>query len=453
MRKVSRLFLVVFLLLLLPGGSAFSAYGSPSIRIDGELRNYQPPCQIVNGRTMIPIRYIIEDQALQGTVAWDAAARKVSITCKEKAFEFKIGSRYVKVNGQQMSLDAAPYIFQNRTYIPLRFLSEQLNARVSWNSQKREVNIRFKASEAEVFAYYYRSLPELQENYPLFTDVALRWFETDENGELFYEYQDNYDQIIAFAHANGIKAHASVVFMDRAGLHSLLSDPQKRQHLIDQLQQQVNQHQYDGVNIDFEFLGTEDRPYFTAFLQELKSRLGTDKQLSVALFACTKAESWLAGYDYAAIGGIVDRVVIMAYDYHYKTSAAGPVAPLWWVTSVVDYSKSVIPADKLLLGLPTYGYDWGDGLTGNTVTASRLLSLKSQYQLTAYFDHASMSPYYTYTDGNGIYHQIWLENTQSLDAKLDAALDNQLAGVSFWRIGNGFNELYDLLEQRLHIQK
>lgn len=447
MRRVGVFLLLLFGFLLIPGAEVF-AYQSPAVRIDGQLRSYNPPCQIVDGRTMIPIRYVIEDPALQGTVSWQAETRKVSIVCRGKTFAFTIGSRTVIVNGQQVSLDAAPYIYQNRTYIPLRFLSEQLQAQVTWNSVKREVGINFN-HQTEVFAYYYRSFPELQENAALFTDVALRWFETNENGDLFYEYQDDYAKIIQFVHSNGIKAHASVVFMDRAGMHALLSDPLKRSHLVDQLVQQVSQNGYDGVNIDFEFLGTADRDNFTAFLQELKNRLGPGKQLSVAVFACTKAESWLAGYDYAAIGSITDRVVIMAYDYSYKTSAAGPVAPLWWVKAVVNYTGTIIPAEKLLLGLPTYGYDWGDGLTTTTVTASRLNTLKEQYQLAAHFDNASMSPYYTYIDRNGISHQVWLENKISLEAKLTLALDNQLAGVSFWRIGNGFTELYQLLEEKL----
>ncbi|HNX93276.1 MAG TPA: glycosyl hydrolase family 18 protein, partial [Syntrophomonas sp.] len=154
-------------------------------------------------------------------------------------------------------------------------------------------------------------------------------------------------------------------------------------------------------------------------------------------------------YDYDAIGGIVDRVVIMAYDYNYKTSPAGPVAPLWWVEDVVSYLKTIIPTEKILLGLPTYGYDWGEGIDTATVTAKRLQSLKNQYNLTESFDEASMSPYYSYVDNNGVSHQIWLENRASLNTKLEVALDNNLAGVSFWRIGNGFTDLYDLLAERM----
>jgi spore germination protein YaaH len=436
---------------LLTGVAPLSANTSPAIKIDGQTRMFDPPCQIVDGRTMIPVRYVIEDPALQGTVTWDADTSEVGIECKDKHFVFKIASHTVSVDGEYMDLDVAPYIYQNRTYIPLRFLAERLSAQVTWNASAREVSIDFNPKNSEeVFAYYYyHSFDELKENADSITDVALRWFETNENGDLFYEYQDDYDEILQFARDHNIKTHASVVYMDKEGMHELLSDPARRQYLIEQLSKQVKENNYDGVNIDFEFLGQSDRDNFTLFLKELKQSLGNDKQLSVALFACTKAQSWLAGYDYDAIGGIVDRVVIMAYDYNYKTSPAGPVAPLWWVEDVVAYLKSIIPAEKMLLGLPTYGYDWGDGITTTTVTAKRLQSLKNQYHLTESFDEASMSPYYSYVDNNGVSHQIWLENRKSLNAKLDVALDNHLAGVSFWRIGNGFTDLYDLLAERI----
>ncbi len=450
MRRFFAAFMIMTGLFAFMGVESAAAYVSPGVNIDGQSRMFNPPCQIVAGRTMIPIRYVIEDPALQGTVNWDGANKKVNIVCRGKSFAFQIARSQVTVDGQMLNLEVAPYIYQGRTYIPLRFLTEQLGARVSWNNPKRVVNINFNPLQrSEVFAYYYRSFTELEENADLISDLALRWFETNANGDLFYEYQDNYDQILQFAHNNGMKAHASVVFMDREGMHTLLSSSSNRSRLVAALAAQVAQNGYDGVNIDFEFLGKDDRNNFTLFLRELKNTLGTDKELSVALFACTKPESWLAGYDYPAIGEIADRVVIMAYDYSYKGSTAGPVAPLWWVEDVVAYTQSIIPAEKLLLGLPTYGYDWGNGLTTTSVTAGRLQTLKEQYPLTEYFDQASMSPYYAYVDSNGISHQIWLENKTSLNAKLDIALNHQLAGVSFWRIGNGFNDLYQLLEQKL----
>jgi len=400
---------------------------------------------------MVPLRFIIEDEALQGMVGWDAESSTVTVSCRGQSFKFVIGSSKVLINGTPYTMDVAPYIYQDRTYLPLRFLAENLGGIVTWNGALRQVNIIFnKSAESKpaVFAYYYSGgFPELQDNAHLFSDVALRWFETDARGELFYEYQDNYQQVLNFLDKNGIKSHASVVFMDKAGLHTLLTSPQHRANLINQLYEEVINSNYDGVNIDFEFIPASDSGYFTTFLRELKNRLGPDKELSVAVFARTSSDNWPTAYNYPSIGEIADRIVVMTYDYSYRTSAAGPVAPLWWVNDVVDYmlDTAQIPPAKLLLGMATYGYNWGSGQTGTTVTLEKLNTLKNTYQVKEYFDNASMSPYYTYIDGNGLTHKIWLENERSLTEKWKVALNNNLGGISFWRIGNGFGDLYNIL--------
>jgi spore germination protein YaaH len=212
---------------------------------------------------------------------------------------------------------------------------------------------------------------------------------------------------------------------------------------------QMDEDAYDGVNIDFEFLAASDAANLTLFLQELKAGIGADKILSIAVFARTASDQWPTAYDYQAIGAIADKVLVMAYDYHYASNPPGPVAPLWWVREVVAYSSSMIPSEKLLLGMPTYGYDWAEGMDGTTITAAKLSNLKSQYQVTESFDLNSMSPTYSYDDDQQISHQIWLENRVSLNEKYQVAIDNHLGGISFWRIGTGFQDLYDVLQDRL----
>ena len=135
---------------------ALTMASSPAIRIDGELRNFSLGAQIVNNRTMVPIRFVVEDEALQGEVFWDASLRKVAMNCRGKYIEMFIGSNEAWVDGEKRFLDSPPYIFESRTFIPLRFLSENLGAMVNWDAQKSEVLINFKY-QPRVFAYYYRS--------------------------------------------------------------------------------------------------------------------------------------------------------------------------------------------------------------------------------------------------------------------------------------------------------
>ncbi|MDD4801495.1 MAG: glycosyl hydrolase family 18 protein [Syntrophomonas sp.] len=455
MKKVLGVIAFIFLLafLFIPA-EANVASGGPSIKIDEQKKTFDPPCQIVNQRTMVPLRFVIEDEALLGIVNWEAGSGKVTVSCREKKFEFLIGDRKVNVNGTLTYLDVAPYVYKNRTYLPLRFLAENLGGVVNWNSDLNEVSINFinktVNNKPAVFAYYYwGGFPELQNNVDLFTDIALRWFETDGDGNLFYEYPDNYDKVLNYIKSQGKKTHASVVFMDKTGLHSLLSDPQRRAKLINNIYDEVHKNKYDGVNIDFEFIAASDKDLFTTFLKELRERLGHEKILSVAVFARTVDDKWPTAYDYRAIGGIVDKMVVMSYDYSYKNTDPGPIAPLWWVEKVVDYMtvEARIPASKLLLGMATYGYNWGTGLTTTTVTWEKLNNIRNDYAISEHFDKKSMSPYYTYTDKQGIKHEIWLENEQSLKAKWSVARDNNLGGISFWRIGNGFKDLYTVLEK------
>lgn len=444
----------VALVLLFLFSFSFVVSANPTIKINGQVRDYKPAAEIKNDRVMLPLRYVIEDEAYRGEVFWDNLLRKVALNCQGKYIEFFINDKKVKVDGVTYLLDTSPYIKDNRTYIPLRFLSETLGADVNWDSVNREVNIKTSKEplkkpiikNTEVFAYYYyKSFPELKQNAHLLDTVSFRWFATNYKGDIFYEYQDDFGEILKFADEKGIKKYASVVLMDSKALHSLLSVPQNRARFINNILEIVKRDNYDGVDIDFEFINPSDGVYFTLFLKELKNALGADIPLSVAVFARTGYENWPTPYEYQKIGQIADKVIVMAYDYSYPNSKPGPVAPLWWVDQVAKYMATNIPKEKVMLGLPTYGYDWPTGGKASTVTASRLATTKTKYKLTEKFDYDSMSPYYTYYDNWGNYHQIWIENEKSLNEKLKVAEKYSLGGISFWRIGNGFTDLYNLL--------
>lgn len=452
MHRKWMLFAAVFLLVMFSYTYSTQAFDPIKIRIDGVSRNLQPPAQVVNSRTMVPLRFIIEDPALSGQVYWDASQRKVAIDCRGKYIELFIGKAQASVDGKACYLDSPPYIYQDRTFVPLRFITEVAGAKVNWLNANREVDIRFtdSLSSPRVFAYYYRSpLAEMENNAHLYTDIAFRWFKTDAQGNLSYEYKADYAKILNWARQKEIKTHASVVLMGEDPLNKLLSSPANRNRLINNLFQEVIKNNYDGVNIDFEFIKPADADKFTQFLRELKAVLGSQKELSVAVFARTGKEKWPTPYQYDKIGAIADSVVVMSYDYHYTTSGPGAVAPLWWVKECAQYMVNNMPGHKVLMGMATYGYNWPENSSGTSVTASRLAELKTKYKVREYFDEATQSPYYTYWDEWGQYHQIWMENQTSLSKKYQLVEDYSLAGIAFWRIGTGFDDLYRVLQQKL----
>jgi len=91
------------------------------------------------GRTLVPVRFVSE--ALDAGVAWNHETRQVSITDGEKEIVLTIGSSRVLVNGWQEAIDCAPEIVAGRTFVPLRFVSETLGAEVDYEDENREITI------------------------------------------------------------------------------------------------------------------------------------------------------------------------------------------------------------------------------------------------------------------------------------------------------------------------
>jgi len=418
------------------------------IKINGRERDLSPPCQVRDGRLMVPLRFVVEDEALQSQVAWDAARQQATVYCREQRFDFYAGNRTARLNGQAVQLDVEPYIFARRMFIPVRFFSRWTGATVGWKDRDRTAILNF-TPRPRVLAYYYGDgFAELQQRAHLLTDVVFRWYQTDEQGRVFYEYSDTYyehkfDEALSLARQAGLKTHAGVMLMDRQKLTVLLSSPLNRQALVENVKKMVIRQGYDGVNIDFEFIAPEERDNFTRLVQELKTALGPDKTVSVAVFARTGLEKWPTAYDYQALGRVCDMVVIMAYDYHYE--AAGALAPIDWCQQVLEYAEKNIPREKILMGIGTYGYDW-EGKSRKSVYQSQLDRLKAQFQAEEGFDRQACSPCLVYQDQDGHRHEVWYENRASLEEKWALYLEHGIAGISYWKLGGAFTDFYAMLE-------
>ncbi|HJP80159.1 MAG TPA: glycosyl hydrolase family 18 protein [Pseudonocardiaceae bacterium] len=233
-------------------------------------------------------------------------------------------------------------------------------------------------------------------------------------------------------------------------LAAILHSPALAEHNIAAIVELTQRQDFAGIDIDYENLHAADRQVFTDFLGKLANALhAKDKTLSVTLFA--KASD--AGYDqrnvaqdYAAIGKVADEVRLMGYDYHWATSVPGAIAPVNWVQDVLRYAAGVIPPGKIVLGIPMYGYDWVNG-KGAPVAWLQAFRLATQYHATIEFDPASQTPYFTYTDGKGHYHEVWFENAASVNAKLDVARNSAIGGVYLWLYGYEDTNVWPALHQ------
>ena len=241
---------------------------------------------------------------------------------------------------------------------------------------------------------------------------------------------------------------------------AIFRSPQAQTTLINNITQTINQKGYSGVNIDFEYLYPEDREAFISFLRNLKSQLQRGQLLTVAVapkYRDNQSGILYEAHDYRAIGEIADRVIIMTYEWGYLYGEPMAISPLSEVEAVISYAVTRIPAEKILMGLPNYAYDWAtpwkQGDTATTFTHSRALEIAIENNANIMFDTKAQSPYFTYTDSSGQSRVVWFEDARSIDAKLNLIGKYNLAGISVWTINNYYPILWSIISARFNIKK
>ena len=270
--------------------------------------------------------------------------------------------------------------------------------------------------------------------------------------------------VIAWGHSNGVKVVLTATLFGATETQRLLSNAASRSNLIHQLAVAVSNRNGDGVNIDFEDVGTSMRSNLTGFMSNLTARFHRDlpgSEVSIAL----PAVDWDNAYDAATMGGFLDYMIVMGYDFHWQTAAeAGPVAPLaasttWGAYSVersiTNYLGMGVSPGKLLLGCPYYGYDWPTASaaipsaaeTGAAITYSEAMLLAAVHGRQ--WNAEASAPYCVYTNAGKV-HQAWYDDAESLGMKYDLANAKGLGGIGIWALGydDGRPELWALIGEK-----
>ncbi len=324
---------------------------------------------IQNGRTLVPFRAIAE--ALNISVNWDGAAQTVEATDGITRVILQIGSKNASKNGAAISLDVPPVILDGRTLIPLRFFSEAFNCDVLWDPDTYRVEIMSGPKEMTVIGFYAlgdsatsswtnlfrKAYPETSTGNTDVTDeLALGWYSSDEQGNLLtrswtgWQRPVDWENVLEAAEEYNLKTEMAIYITDRNGiLSSLLTRKTASARLVKEIMEEADL--YEGVNLDLEEYGlTIDgenllvaRQLLTDFVRLLSVQLKpANKSLTLTIHP---SNSVYKGYDYKALGEIADRIIIMAYDYGPKPE------PVSLVAQAVEMACKAIPSEQLVLGI------------------------------------------------------------------------------------------------------
>jgi len=285
-----------------------------------------------------------------------------------------------------------------------------------------------------------------------------------ESGELI-DTDDG--EILSLAYEFGTKAimHLSTLGADGKFSNRLSSaiffDTEARERLTDNIIETMKQKAYSGLDIDFEYIPSEEADAYADFIRYVEGRLDENGFfLITALAPKQNAEQpglLYEGHDYQKLGEASDDVFLMTYEWGYSYGPPRAISPLYEVTSVLDYAVSETDPSKIYLGIPNYAYDWklpyvaGQG-RADTITNEKAKDIAFSQRAEIEFDKRSAAPFFKYTE-NGRIHEVWFEDARSYESLLALISRYGLKGFAVWN-GMSFdpqlwlvtNSLYKILD-------
>ncbi|MBP5282103.1 MAG: chitinase [Lachnospiraceae bacterium] len=227
---------------------------------------------------------------------------------------------------------------------------------------------------------------------------------------------------------------------------AILSSTSKRQRLISNMIAAAKEVGMDGINLDFEKVGTDCSEHFGQFLRELSVECRQNNlKLSVDNYMPNEGNKQ---YRLDIQGQVVDYVILMGYDEHWHGSGnPGSVASIGFVTDGITKSLQYVPAQKLVNAVPLYTIQWtieGSNVTDAYIAMVNEAEFLSRVGREPVWDEETCQNYIEWSS-NGKTFKVWLEDLDSISVKLNVMSANDLAGVAAWRLGYGTAEVWKLL--------
>ncbi len=322
------------------------------------------------------------------------------------------------------------------------------------------------ARQIMVFGYVYPNINRnlILNTFSYLTAINLFNYMVTEEGNLIYI---NDEDLINLASDNGVVSLLVLTNLEPGAafnsdiMRNIVNNENIQDLLINNILDVLAAKNYYGVDIDFEYIYPEDKERYINFIQKMTNALH-EKGYMVTIALAPKISSEQKGllyesHDYKALGSIVDKVLLMTYEWGYTMGPPMAVAPINNVEKVIQYAVTEIDTDKILMGIPNYGYDWfipyEKGTKANVVSNVEAIDLAQRYGATIQFDELAQTPFFNYTDDNDRKHVVWFEDARSIVAKLGLVEKYNLAGIFYWTLMSPFPQNWTVLENTFNVEK
>lgn len=313
--------------------------------------------------------------------------------------------------------------------------------------------------EAVSNGYTYGGLSgtELRLTLPYLTFVSPFTYGVNSDGSLIRANAENTILSTSFYSAKPL-LHLSTLTVsgefNTANATVILNNTDLQYTLAQNLLNEIRYYGYSGLDIDFEFINPSDSENYANLIELLKNFLNPYGYIVIAALAPkTSADQrgvLYEGHNYAKIGAAANLSFVMTYEWGYTYGPPMAVSPIESVKRVLNYAVTEIPSQKILMGMPTYGYNWTlpyvrGGPPAQSISNIEAIQTALQYGAEIKYDEYSQSPYFYYTDENNLMHEVWFEDAKSSLAKHRLIYDYMLSGCGYWNLERPFPQNWMIL--------
>ncbi len=305
----------------------------------------------------------------------------------------------------------------------------------------------------------------LRKTLPYLTYLSIVNYTATSEGEIISYYDDS--QVIELTKAYGViplLLLTTLTITGKANItieYDLLLNIYFQTEYIQNLLRILREKGYKGVNISFQYINITNIYYYNSFFTLITERLNSEGFLVFVTIDPSLSNIGenvsFERVDYSILDLLSQNIIFMNYQWATNINPPAPITSIQNLDVFLNYVNVFIQPDKIIIGIPTIGYDWElpflPGLSSvNVLSYDGAINLAGTYDAIIEFDEISQTPFYRYTRDN-IQHIVWFIDARSVNALLDLVIKYRLQGSGIWSINIYNPQLWLVINSQFNILK
>jgi len=314
------------------------------------------------------------------------------------------------------------------------------------------------------FSYIDRSV--LIKTLPFLTYLTIFNYRTTSEGEIISNADDT--EIIQLAKAYDVAPMMFISTMTEEGIvsrevtYNIINNPIVQDRFIENALYILKTKGFYGINIYAENITNDNIDSIAEYLKRASAIFHSEGyKMLITITPATNVDIPGVNFeklDYSKLSEFADGIIFSSYDWARSYSYPNAIFPVNILRELLDYVVSIIPPEKIFLGVTALGYDWTlpyvPGATEAVVISNNnAVQIAAENDIPIQFNEIAQSSYFYYIDSDGILHVVWFKDARSFDARAGLVEEYDLQGLSIWTIMRFDTRMWLIINTQYYIQK